>query len=54
MSNTTLDTITANIALMEARLQRAHSMARDALASKSVMLAVMASSVVLLMKISVR
>ncbi len=33
MSNTTLDTITANITLMEARLQRAHSLARDALAA---------------------
>ena len=33
MSNTTLDTITANITLMEARLQRAHSLASDALAA---------------------
>lgn len=33
MSNTTLDTITANITLMETRLQRAHSLARDALAA---------------------
>ena len=33
MSNTTLDALTANITLMEARLQRAHSLARDALAA---------------------
>ena len=33
MSNSTLDAITANITLMEARLQRAHSLARDALAA---------------------
>ena len=33
MSNTTLDTITANLALMEARLQRAHGLASDALAA---------------------
>jgi hypothetical protein len=33
MSHKTLDTITANIALIEARLQRAHSLTRDALAA---------------------
>lgn len=33
MSNTTLDTIAANMKLIEARLQRAHSLARDALAA---------------------
>ena len=33
MSNTTLDALTANITLMEARLKRAHGMARDALES---------------------
>ena len=33
MNNTTLDTITANITLLEARLKRAHSMALDALAA---------------------
>ena len=33
MSNTTLDAITANITLLEARLERAHGMARDALAA---------------------
>ena len=33
MSNTTLDALTANITLMEARLQRAHSLALDALAA---------------------
>ncbi len=33
MSITTLDAITANITLIEARLQRAHKSARDALAA---------------------
>lgn len=35
MTNRTLDTITANIALMEARLARAHGLAREALAASN-------------------
>jgi hypothetical protein len=33
MRNKTLDTIAANITLIEARLERAHALARDALAA---------------------